>query len=405
MVRFEEHSTQRQEYLSHESADTTMAPHDPHGQSVWLLLCVVLGAPLTVSCTSHIPGKDPAALKAEVQTEYIDGYNIANSRDMDWRPHDTHKSFTVAALHIPLDDRDDVWATCGMTFISPHFAVTAAHCVESGDTNRDGVIEKPLPEGTWFWIQYLDLDDNLALSRILDQAEVEGTWPSYERQSGLASHELSAIWDVCTLQYRCAFSRTASCPSTVPNVDIALLQCLNRAGPWATMATNVGFGSEVEVWWFHEVLNLPPEDGTGWPPDRHEHYTIWPGYNKGNNYHYQRMRPTGGAFDYQLIPLVSRKYLHFGDDPFPYQVTLANNNLTNWESDIQGACHGTSGSGVFEQNTSNLLGPVATALNGWGDPHQLCVRPKGDNRDIGVLGFVRPGITQTIYDSVAYDRP
>ncbi|MCG8554886.1 MAG: hypothetical protein MJD61_06300 [Proteobacteria bacterium] len=359
-------------------------------------------------------GENPIALVAEVQTEYVDNYNVANAADMYWREDDTHKSLTVAPVFVPVDVPDDVWATCGMTFISPHFAVTAAHCVVEGDVNGDGIIdpiEESLPEGTSLWIQYLDINDNLAVTRIFDQAEVDGNWPSYVRQSTLDSSELFAAWDLCTITYRCSasFGRTASCPNTVPNnADIALMHCPNRLnGPWATMATNVGLNSEVEAWWFHEVLNFPPEDGTGWPPDRHEHYTVHPGLNKPNNYHYKRMKPDGVNMDYQLIPLVSRYYRHFGDDFFPYKVTSANNNFPNWDSDIQGACHGTSGSGVFEQNTRNLLGPVTTAGNGWGNPHQLCVRPDGDNRGDTVTGFLRPGITQIIYNSslVAGDRP
>lgn len=259
-----------------------------------------------------------------------------------------------------------VRGTCGVTFISPHYAVTAAHCVESKNI--------PDPPNNPLTVRQYDVT-NANLLALNSAALIKGTYPNYQPLStamkdvpGYQSTALS-----CKLVSRCA---TSWLPSPAYNCDfagdIAMLYCGDRASsaPWLPVASSDPLVGPVEMYWFHELLSPIPLDQppAGSPTvdfDRYQHYTLLNATSSDklaaqkNNWHYI------GSPTNALLPLKS----------VPWSNGTPRRRLNSTQTDLFG-CHGTSGSGVLQRNGSGeleLLGPVSTG-GSWAQS-RLCNHP------------------------------
>jgi len=246
------------------------------------------------------------------------------------------------------DQRDDgipVRGTCGVTFVSPHFAITAAHCVSS---------QMPITLSTKLRVEHYELD-GVSLERIRDQAKVTGTFPNYRTDQLDASEGYRVTANKsCFVRRRCS---TASdygrdnCPFS-EDVDIALLECTDRSwsGDYVPVAPSENVGEVVSMYWYHEVLDLPVANpgqaSSSATQQRWIHYGALE--NRKDNHHY-----LGGGRN-QLLPLISSRFDDRATRSLSQQGVNTRTNL--------GGCHGSSGSGVFRRvnGVLQLLGPVTT---------------------------------------------
>ncbi len=271
----------------------------------------------------------------------------------------------------------NVKTSCGATFISPHYAVTAAHCVD-GSTDQHPVVDQ---DRIIFVVEYA-VGPNLP--NLENQAGVDWTypdhlWPSWTRQGALDGSDDYSISRVnfCKVWLRCdqydldyadgtgfgpGICNGTNCPCAntgVDGVDIALLHCINdrpasaivngeTVPTYVTVSSSNQYAGGVNVYWFHEVLDLPTSD-TG-----AANWSRYGGYEEDdypNNFHYAY-----SMGDHQRLPIVSDTFYKQSDG------TTHNYKVTQWgamysESNIF-ACHGTSGSGIFETGMTFLLGPA-----------------------------------------------
>lgn len=265
--------------------------------------------------------------------------------------------------------------TCGVTFIAPHYAITAAHCVAAPHVANNA---QPIT------VNHLDISDidywSLAFS-----STFEGNFPNFEPLTvpaqDLAGYQKTSMQ--CTVSARCGSSNTINCAI---NADVAMLYCPTRPSnaPWIPVATSDpanGTGA-VEMYWYHEVLFIPSDlPDVAYPQDldRWTHYTM---YNplvpnevdsKRNNFHYLASPMNS------ILPLHS----------VPWSGGTQRRRIGAGATDLFG-CHGSSGSGIFQRNALNnleLLGP-ALAGPGWADT-RLCRDPEE----------YAPGVSRLTYTS------
>jgi len=324
------------------------------------------------------------------------------------------KQKVTGTILLPWTSDFSVWTTCGATFISKHVAVTAAHCVP----------QNKVPHNTTsFFVQNYNVDElalriifgDTALNAKFQQAQTvtaNGPFPNWTvgarltEADGYKFTESGALG--CAAIVRC--SRTFGqelCPQNIldmnggEGVDIALIHCPTRptSRPWTTVFTgDETTGMAVEAHWAHEVLKLSiePNDGIG-PVNNFTNYGNYPGGDDGkmNNFHYR------GFFTHQLFPLISRRFPNNG----PLYTTTASLSHGNTErfTNVFG-CHGTSGSGMFPQNSDRVLGPVVHGHpNGWGNS-RLCTPPSSLGTNTDNLTFVRPFITRQLESMIGNDR-
>jgi hypothetical protein len=237
--------------------------------------------------------------------------------------------------------------SCGVTFVSKHYAITASHCV-AGLTGS-------------FEIDQI-LTTNLDIGALTSSESISGTFPNWvsgHRLTAADGYNQTAM--TCTVKYRCD---TSYGPTPTPNCttapmngangrDIALVYCSGRtATSYVTVNAADPTSGNVVVNWLHEVLNLPTSSS-----DPYHTSGNWVNYGclndpntpgcstEANNFHYTNV------MNAQFLPLQSLNWPGGGN----YAINVNSNGAT-W-SDVP-ACHGTSGSGVFINGTSTLLGPV-----------------------------------------------
>jgi hypothetical protein len=281
--------------------------------------------------------------------------------------------------------------SCGITFISAHYGVTAGHCVGGSNHNLSSTLT----------VQMYRLD-GLSSATVEDMistaSELWGAFPYYFHQNmdsvaANAPSPYSSNIDqyLCSVEVACGMS-SYQCPWTLPQPDVALVYC--PGGPGATYGyLNVAGAdiptAEVMMPWSHEIYDVSNTSASNYQ-DLLTHYV---GLSTDDqNFHYFGKNTYGNERN-QLLPLVSTRWPN-GTPRTKLPAAQQGTAFETW-TDLLG-CHGTSGSGVLQQNPYNhnweLLGPAAQG--GWtglcADPTQFLVP--------GVRGisYLNVDVTQTL---------
>jgi hypothetical protein len=282
-------------------------------------------------------------------------------------------------LGVPYPPTYQVRGTCGVTFISPHYAITATHCVDSTLV--------PNPANTGLWVRAYDITDVVETWHLLFPGNVTGDYPNYTPITGYgqgADQVPGYQWLAtnCTVRARCAFNGSPAFNCTTGG-DVALLYCPNRASnaAWLPVAPSDPQTGPVDMYWFHEVLYMPTAAPAPGSPasafDRFTHYTqIQEQLTlRKNNFHYLNARTN------VILPLKSRPW------PNGAARTRVGQGNNTW-TDLYG-CHGTSGSGVLQVNAAGkheLLGPVSGATEAWGRT-DLCTKLSSFNPGVPNISY------------------
>jgi len=278
------------------------------------------------------------------------------------------QSSSGTRVFAPAPANNPIRYTCGITLVSPSYAITAGHCVTDFDSDTSAIK-----------LRLYRITPELATTYV--PAVLSGTYPSYSQPNLSAADGFLFDEYDCTVLNRCYGGDTAiACPDTTK--DIALLRCDGRPGDKYGFlnANSQGdpFGKEALVHWKHEVLDLGAPEAS-LPQDRLDHYVAH-GATPEQNYHY-----FDGAAD--LLPLRS--------------ITWSDGTPTSWGagywSDLHG-CHGTSGSGMLVRVGSTplyeLVGPVARGGSAFG--MRLCEQvpnPGGATSGKGTQAMGADGIS------------
>src|SRR5262249_30068787 len=126
--------------------------------------------------------------------------------------------------------------------------------------------------------------------------------------------------------------------------DIALVRCDGSPGNkygFVDIAPSDAMTAAVFMPWKHEIYDLP-EDSSD---PRWAHYTSYSTHE--NNYHYFGV-DSSGVEQNQLLPLVAPDF----DGGLQHSKLYASGNVVT--TDLLG-CHGSSGSGVLQENDGGLL--------------------------------------------------
>jgi len=145
---------------------------------------------------------------------------------------------------------------CGLTYISKHYAITAAHCVDQNWSSA-------FATNGGFTVKQI-LTTNLFPLFVEGQANgTSGTFPNWTTTQLDSSLGYVVTPTTCKVLWRCD-SRYGPrvCPpldgANFKEVDIALIHCPNRAATSYVQvnAGNPPVGSAVQTIWFHEILAL-----------------------------------------------------------------------------------------------------------------------------------------------------
>lgn len=339
--------------------------------SLLVALAAVAGC---ASAASEGDAADDDALgvvRSEVQVQGV-GYQFAVVQD------GSRAAKSTGALEVPLRKPDGTIATitshqppfnfpvllqmrgtCGVTFISPHYAITAAHCVDGTNV--------PDPANNTLAVNQYDVS-TANLSSIYLASQVNGLWPDYQPAAGTMNSVPGYVQTSysCKVVSRCSYT-TYNCTT---GGDVAMLYCGNRpsGASWLPVATTEQSLGDVEMYWFHELLATfpiqPVISGTTSDFDRWNHYGAL-GTNSNAltnqmaNWHYVAARTNG------LLPLKS----------IPFSNGVQHRRINNFGGTDLFGCHGTSGSGVLQRGSTGeleLLGPAANP--GW-TTATLCNHP------------------------------
>lgn len=292
--------------------------------------------------------------------------------------------------HIP-------FGSCGATFVSPHFAVTAAHCVENMPLNAVSSND--------FFMEEVALG-NLNASELSAYQNILGTWGQGVGWSHgtLTQGYFTSRFNQCRVVRRCSHHNVNDTQNACPlgrTVDIALIHCPDRASTRFSLSPDIvqliepslpashwdQTNQQLNIWWFHELYELPIEPGPPSPPDRWEHYGQLAPENQ--NFHYTKW--------HQVIPLLSIGHPTLVNGQAQLlRVIGANRTIADEMVANAPACHGTSGSGVFAHDTSVFLGPLVHP-----DPDgntqlgsRLCDRfNSGQSPDLGRSSYINAKTT------------
>ncbi len=279
--------------------------------------------------------------------------------------------------------------SCGLTFVSEHYAITAGHCLTQADPDLPVEVRVIRPQPNFNW---------------QSTTTISGTFPHFkhrwEKGTAAGRSRYGSKSFSCALKVRCYVDPNrgvehhncnigmddvgfaASSDQEVRDAsDVALVYCnepLGKRYGMVEVAQEDLPGTDLLMPWFHEVYDRPSAPAAA-AQFQKSYVDLKGGYaGKANNYHY-----VGGPDVNQLIPLVSAeagqwKRSSTGD---PNLQEIVHTNL-------QG-CHGTSGSGVMQQNPDTgmpeLVGVAARGISS----ELLCGASEGDS-----LGYTNVGEVQ-----------
>lgn len=235
---------------------------------------------------------------------------------------------------------DGTYASCGVTFLSKKYALTAAHCTAGVpmDSLAINVIQSELSSGTTDFAIWLS-------------SQLSGNWPLFSDLDLSGTQLIQTGSYACKVVKRCAGVLGEGCPAGLDvNIDMALLECPGRTG-----SANEAYHSPVamtdpiasdplDVVWYHEYLNANTTTPTN---QYYAHYTALG--DPADNYHYTKI--------HQLLPWLSRSFTN--GTLYRVMHILQSSDGSNISVTTNApACHGMSGSGVYSSGTTWLLGPA-----------------------------------------------
>jgi len=345
--------------------------------AAWQVMAVV--GTLALGCTGEIdraiqvgePATEIARAGAALQLGYTPNVNLV-TRELGG----TTMAQASAALRLTNIKPGVPFGSCGITFVSKHYAVTAAHCVDHIPIRGRVTVEE---------IDLGDYDPNEFFASLI----VQGTWPNFVPTARLTSAYAASRMHGCIVTRRCDPNEGGrqACP-IAENADIALVKCTERLKTDYARTTHAlaidGWPTDVDdqlnmfinVWWFHELYAMPTEDDGS---DRWAHYGALTTGQESQNWHY--------LYDHQLLPLLSFSF----DDGTQYH-TLTSTHATR-NTTTAPACHGTSGSGVFLNGANIFLGPVITAGADSQASGRLCDRFDAVGTQQRLASYIRGTIT------------
>ncbi len=279
--------------------------------------------------------------------------------------------------------------SCGLTFVSEHYAITAGHCLTQANPDLPVEVRVIRPQRNFNW---------------QSTTTISGTFPHFKHhwENGTAANHsrYGSRTYSCSLKVRCyidpsrnvahhncnigkddvGFAATSD-QDAADRSDIALVYCaepLGRRYGTVDVAEQDLAGTELVMPWFHEVYARPTAGASA--QQFQQHYVAlensYPA--KANNYHY-----VGGPDLNQLLPLISAEagiWQRSGSgDPGTRRFV---------DTNLQG-CHGTSGSGVMQIHPdSGMPELVGVAARGVSSP-LLCGASAGDSLSYTNIGMAQ----------------
>lgn len=317
----------------------------------------LLGVLLAVGCSSAnertgsaSDAVDLAAIPAHQAAVVQDGSTPSRATGAVFIPFldGNHAPTSVSSMqygNLPLR------GSCGVTFVSPHYAITSSHCF--ADTNAYDPATQTFTT-TIFDVTQANVDD------FYFDASMQGTFPNY---TPIFNHTMTQAVGytstsfTCKIASRCAYTPAGASAYNCDGItasDVAMLYCSTRPahGAWLPIANDPSTSGAVSLYWFHELFM------TNNNPDMITHYTNFTSH--ASNWHYLAA-PTNAFLPFKSVPWsggAQRGRFGLGGD-------------NDVKTDLYG-CHGTSGSGVLSTNGA-LLGPVHTRGSAWAG--KLCDDP------------------------------
>jgi MYXO-CTERM domain-containing protein len=312
-------------------------------------------------------------------------------------------AMATGSLHSPFVSSGAPWlasngtrlrGSCGVTFVAPSYAVTAAHCVNANADDL-GALEVEMYRPT------------AALETgYLEATTLSGTFPDYVH--GRLGPEQGYFVDRydCTVAARCGdnYGPAIGCDALVSaQADVAVLHCAGAPGNkygYLDVAESDDMSAEVFMPWKHEVYDVEVyAPTTAEQTDQYEHYVALT--SQDANYHYLG-KNEAGVDQNQLLPLAS----------VPFDVSMPRMKLSGSEYNVTTnlwGCHGTSGSGALQQSGVGLwqlLGPARYGESELGA--YLCIHSPAVNgaaREYSSAGISYAGLSGTrhLYSRLSSD--
>ena len=334
----------------------------------------LVGILLAVGCASASPDAGPGE-RTGAASEAVDLAAIPANQAAVVQDFSTPARAT-AAVFVPFLDGNrnptfvpstqygslPVRGSCGITFVSPHYAITSSHCFADANANLN-IDPNQTFTAMSFDVTQANVDD------FYFDAAMQGTFPNYTPIFGHTMTQAvgyTSTTFTCKIASRCPYAPAGASSFNCDGIsasDVAMLYCATRPahGAWLPIANDSATTGPVAVYWFHELFM------TNNNPDMIAHYTDLG--SRPANWHYLGA-PTNAFLPFKSVPWaggVQRGRFGFGVE----------SDHSDVKTDLYG-CHGTSGSGVLSVNGTSyaLLGPVHAQEPAWGgllcdDPNAL----------------------------------